>query len=553
MAERMFGMETEYAVVAFDADGSAVSKENFLRRLMARGLHTLKRLPDMESPLGFFLPGGRLYCDVGLHPEFATAEATDPWEAVSMLRGGERALARLVEEAAADAPGVARASLLRCNVDYSGSHATRGCHESYLNRAAPDALPAQLSPHLVSRIIYTGAGGFDPTCAGALFVLSPRAAYVKQSVSCDTMHSRGVFNTKDEPLCGKGYHRLHVILGESVCSDTAAWLKVGTTALVVAMIEAGANPGSGVRMRSAVAALNTFAKDCRCTAAVPTEQGPLTALKIQRHYLERAESCLGAAFMPGRAEEVCRLWRRRLDELENGPVMLSRTLDWAIKQDLYSRRCSRRGFDWNVVPVWAQAADSLRSALNEDESGEIRLTAEVVRAPNSPIRREIDRLARYYTSRGLNWNQLNAYLRLRDELFVLDSRFGEAKSGVFDALDRQDLLDHRVDGVPLCSEGMHVPRSGRGRVRAEFVLRLPDSQRDQFTCSWSHILDESTDRMLDLTDPWEGGERWRDQRPLPQIVRRLPGFRPGVAWQPAGRRTRGRPEWPRNVDTPGGA
>ena len=54
-------------------------------------------------------------------------------------------------------------NLLRCNVDYSGVPSTWGCHESYMHRVAnPVAVPPQIVPHLVSRIIYTGAGGFTP-------------------------------------------------------------------------------------------------------------------------------------------------------------------------------------------------------------------------------------------------------------------------------------------------------------------------------------------------------------------------------------------------------
>ncbi len=102
---------------------------------------------------------------------------------------------------------------------------------------------------------------------------------------------RGIFHTKDESLSSEGYHRLHVLCGESLCSHLGAWLKVGTTALVVAMIDAGLRPGDGVRLKSPLSAMQTFASDPQCKATVLSARGKrLTAHMIQRHYLEQAEA-----------------------------------------------------------------------------------------------------------------------------------------------------------------------------------------------------------------------------------------------------------------------
>src|SRR5262249_19171785 len=144
-------------------------------------------------------------------------------------------------------PGVAQVVLARSNVCYATWN-TWGCHESYGHRALPASLPPQIIPHLVSRITFTGAGGFNSLSPGLEFLLSPRVAHLDTAVSDYSTHSRGIFHTKDETLTTTGQHRLHIICGESLCSQTALWLKVGTTALVMALIDGGVKPGEGVQL-----------------------------------------------------------------------------------------------------------------------------------------------------------------------------------------------------------------------------------------------------------------------------------------------------------------
>ena len=116
---------------------------------------------------------------------------------------------------------------------------------------------------------------------GVEFILSPRVPHMVREVSNDSTGNRGIFHTKDESLCGKGYHRLHLLCGESLCSETATWLKVGTTALVVALIEAGLRPGDAVALQSPLEAMRSFASDTVCKAIVESASGKdLTAIMI---------------------------------------------------------------------------------------------------------------------------------------------------------------------------------------------------------------------------------------------------------------------------------
>jgi proteasome accessory factor A len=350
MQESLFGIETEYAFTHFAPGGKALKRAAGLETMLAFAPERLKCLNDSGAP-GFYLSNGsRLYIDVGHHPELSTPECLDPWEAVRYILAGERILAMLAAEVERKHPG-SKASVYRCNVDYITGQ-TWGCHESYLHRTTTEALAEEIIPHLVSRLIYTGAGGFDNHSSGLEFTLSPRAPHLGKGVSGHSTHDRGIFHTKDEPLCANGYHRLHILCGESQCSQLGTFLKIGATALVVRMIEAGVCRGREMALRAPPTAMRRFASDPSCTrfASDPSctrrealrNGKKLSALEIQRHYLEAAEAHVSREFMPTWAGEVCAEWRRMLDRLEGGEGAVSTVLDWGIKLTLFREHARKR-------------------------------------------------------------------------------------------------------------------------------------------------------------------------------------------------------------------
>ena len=232
MAPRLLhGLETEYAFSQFREDGEVLERRNGLRRLLVAARKRLECLPDATSAGLFLGNGSRLYLDAGNHPELSTPECTDPWQLVRYLKAGEAILIDLAQDL--DVSGVrrnqTRTSFFRSNVDYH-SFVTWGCHESYQYHDRAEAMSLELIPHFVSRIIYTGAGGFDDQSPGLEFVVSPRVAHLERVSSADSTSRRGIFHTKDEPLShGGGWHRLHVLCGESLCGEVGSFLKVEFT------------------------------------------------------------------------------------------------------------------------------------------------------------------------------------------------------------------------------------------------------------------------------------------------------------------------------------
>jgi len=83
------------------------------------------------------------------------------------------------------------------------------------------------------------------------FQLTQRAEFFEEEVGLETTLKRPLVNTRDEPHSdSQKYRRLHVIVGDANLSEISTFLKVGVTALVLAMIEddelAGLHPGQSV-------------------------------------------------------------------------------------------------------------------------------------------------------------------------------------------------------------------------------------------------------------------------------------------------------------------
>jgi hypothetical protein len=507
VAERLFGVETEYGL---RAAGAPHEPAEVVRALVAAAHRELPHLVD-SSGRGIFLQNGaRFYVDCG-HPEFATPECANPWDLVRHVLAGDHILTRLARLIGDSGDTLWRPSLSKRNVDYV-SRATWGCHESYLYRGGPpDQLAGDLVPHLVSRVIYTGAGGFDAMSPAHPFTLSPRVSYLTEIVSHDSTRDRGILHSKQEALNAKGYKRLHLICGESLCSETAMWLKTATTALVLALIEAGGHPGRAVALENPVQAMAAIAADPSCRAAIRLADGTdTTAIRIQRHYLALAQEHAQRRFMPPWSAHACRRWRAMLDRLDRAPRSVETTLDWAIKRALFERHLQRRGLRWESLRPWGEVLGWLGFALQGTERAGDGLTASSLERlkPLDRFAAGIQPVLRYH---GLEWAELERYLQARQELLEIDVRFGElSDDGVFVLLDLAGALDHHIDGVDHIADAIAQPPAvGRARLRGQAIRRLAGAaDRDRHSASWEAVYDGSSDRVLDLGDPFETGERW---------------------------------------------
>jgi proteasome accessory factor A len=503
--QRMFGLETEYAIAPRDPAGPVADRRAMSAWLLERMRKATPSVRDSAGHGVFLVNAGRVYLDAGHHLEAATPELSNPWDAVRYVLAGERIVQQVAATGEGVPPGWAGSLVLKTNVDYE-CHTTWGTHESFLASRATDVnrLAAHLVPHLVSRVLYTGAGGWNPFSPGLQFVLSPRALFMVAGVSPSTTHDRGIFCTKDESLADHQYRRLHLVCGESLNSHTGMWLRTATTALIIALIEGGVDAGSRVLLAKPVEALAAIAMDPSGHAAVPVEGGStMTALDIQRCYLARVEENVQADFMPPWAPEACRHWRAVLDRVGQGPGAVAATLDWAIKrrslQDWASRR---RGFDWAEIEAWTGLLNEACGRLGDFFEDQSTAPAKLFRAGAFADSQARDRWESLVASRGLRLDRLEPFFALRAELCEADVRFGQVgDDGLFATLDRAGVLEHRFPGVDNVEHAVeNPPASGRARVRGEVIRRLID-RRDDISCDWNVIRDGREKAEMVLSDP----------------------------------------------------
>jgi proteasome accessory factor A len=509
MAELMFGLETEYAISRIDKNGKALNRHECNLELAKLVSRVVPCAAGMGSPTDYFLGnGGRYYIDCGDHPEYATPECTSPDELIAHSRAGDQLLTETAEKLESNDPQGAKVLVTKCNVDYTDSRSTWGSHESYLHRVQNcDVLSEQLIPHLVSRIIYTGAGGFDSCSPGLRFMLSPRVRHLSKVSSSESTYSRGIFHTKDESLCGKGYKRLHALCGESLCSQSAEYLRFGATALIVALINAGKLPGDECQLSAPLIAMEVFSLDQGCTAVAKLASGEMKrAIDIQRHYLQRVEQCLGSKFFPPWAEQCCRSWREVLDAIDQSPDSLSTSLDWAIKRELFIQHAKRFEIDWGMLPFWTRIMIDINSALDADDSRDIVINYRNLSrqsATGSGLKMMVREISKRLKSNNLYLEQIDNFIALRNELHEIDLRFGQlGTSGIFGWLDRAGSLHHRrVSSADIASATTTPPALGRARLRGGAISK--SSHRSSLLSYWDRLVDTKRGQVLDLSDPWE--------------------------------------------------
>ncbi|WP_415974877.1 depupylase/deamidase Dop [Rhodococcus sp. 077-4] len=381
--QRIIGIEVEYGISSPTeptANPILTSTQAVLAYAAAAGVPRAKRTRwdyEVESPLrdarGFDLGrfsgpapvidadeigaanmiltnGARLYVDHA-HPEYSAPEVRDPLDAVIWDKAGERVMEAAARHASS-VPGAPRLQLYKNNVD--GKGASYGTHENYLmSRETPfSAVVAGLSPFFASRQVITGSGrvGIGQSGDDAGFQLSQRADYIEVEVGLETTLKRGIINTRDEPHADADkYRRLHCIIGDANLAEMSTYLKVGTTALVLDLIEAGVDL-SDLQLARPVTAVHQISHDPTLRKAVALADGrELTGLALQRIYHQRVAKFVAAEGSDdARALDVLDKWAMVLDLLERDPMECAHLLDWPAKLRLLEGFRQREGLGWSA-------------------------------------------------------------------------------------------------------------------------------------------------------------------------------------------------------------
>ncbi|MEO7752613.1 MAG: depupylase/deamidase Dop [Terracoccus sp.] len=312
------------------------------------------QLTDLEDPTlaNVVLPNGARYYVDHAHPEYSSPEVTLPRDAVVWDRAGDGIALESVR-LLAERPGQVPVNLYKNNADGKGQ--SYGTHENYLmpRRTVFSDIVRHLVPFFVTRQVVCGAGrvGLGVDSRGAGYQISQRSDFFETEVGLETTLKRPIINTRDEPhAVADRYRRLHVIIGDATHLDVATLLKVGTTSLVLGMIEDGFLREDW-SVRRPVASLQAVSHDPTLTERLELVDGRrLTALEIQWLYLEAARRWLDARDddpEPAATAEVMTLWEDVLTRLGRDVMECAGMLDWVTKLQLLEGFRSRDGLAWD--------------------------------------------------------------------------------------------------------------------------------------------------------------------------------------------------------------
>jgi Pup amidohydrolase len=296
--------------------------------------------------------GARLYVDHA-HPEYSTPEVTSPLDAVRWDKAGELVMA-VAARRVASLPGASGPiNLYKNNTDNKG--VSYGAHENYLmSRATPFvSIVRHLVPFFVSRQVYCGAGrvgiGQDGRTAG--FQITQRADFFEVEVGLETTLKRPIINTRDEPHADADrYRRLHVIIGDANLSEISTFLKLGTTALVLDMIEASFLPDD-LAVAQPVRELHEVSHDPSLQHLIRLADGRrITAVQLSGEYLDRARKFVDDRLgddADDQTRDVLNRWESVLTQLGRDPMELADELDWVAKLRLLQGYRDRDGLGWD--------------------------------------------------------------------------------------------------------------------------------------------------------------------------------------------------------------
>ncbi len=377
---KVCGIETEYGIHVPGGDGNPITASSVLVNAYAteaerrtdwdfedetpandaRGFVREGSLaPIVETHLAntVLTNGARYYVDHA-HPEYSSPECADPLSCVLYDKAGEEVLRRSMRAAAHVFPSSPVAVVYKNNSDGKGN--SYGCHENYLvDRAVPFAkVAAAVVPHFVTRLIFTGAGkvGTETPAldkSAVTFQLSQRAEFFEEVIGLETTLKRPIVNTRDEPHADpRRFRRLHVIVGDANLAEVATFLKLGTTALVLAMVEDDVSPPRDLTPADPVRALHHVSADLTLAKPFTLADGSsATALAVQWELYTAARKYAdhhGLAVLGDEevGEQVLQRWEAVLHGLEQDPSTLARQLDWVAKRRLVEAYRERHGCRW---------------------------------------------------------------------------------------------------------------------------------------------------------------------------------------------------------------
>lgn len=279
--------------------------------------------------------------------------------------------------------------------------------------------------------------------------MAQRAEHIWEGISSATTRSRPIINTRDEPHAdAERYRRLHVIAGDSNMSEYVTFVKVGTTAALLQMLEDDV-VFRDLSLENPIRAIREISHDITCRRRVRLANGrELSALDVQWEYLERAMRYGRTVGFPPQIERAIEMWEYLLTGLEKDPLSLHRELDWVAKYRLIDQYRERRGL-----------------ALSDPQMALV----------------------------DLSYHDVNQ------------------DRGLYYVLERRGLMERVVTDEVIDRAVTHPPATTRARLRGAFIKAAKARKRD-FTVDWVHLkLNDQAQRTVLCKDPFRAADERVDK------------------------------------------
>lgn len=305
-------------------------------------------LPDLSShyPKGiygynsFLSNGARFYIDLNSTLEYAAPECLGAVEATHAEIAGEAVaiatLTNMIKRNVLD-----RFTMRKRNID--DGHNSWGYHENYcIERKIFESteLRVMMMAHLATRSIFTGAGLWEPSRRNpARITPAQKARRIFELEGYDSTHLKTLFNTRDEPHAdSKKWARLHVITGDANISPWATWNKLGSTAVVLRLLEQGFDNSNKIELADPLDALHVVANDANMSERFYTEEGrKVNAKDVQEMLVERSERMAEKIELPDEERTTISEWRKAVDDIKADKTNLEYRADW-ITREMFLRK-----------------------------------------------------------------------------------------------------------------------------------------------------------------------------------------------------------------------
>ncbi len=485
MKRRIYGIETEYGLLIKEDDFKygpidvAVRIKNHIFD-QKQGVLDLHYRANDEPPGngGFLANGGRIYLDMG-HLEYASPECSNLVDLVTFDRAGDEIVQKALEELGwAD-----QVAFIKNNVDLE-TNATFGCHENYLVSRAFQFDNREnlrlLASFLVTRQIYAGTGrtgACNPQpfrdwddihqtrkdTEEVNFLISQRADHIPNEFYRWVQYNRAIVNTRDEPLSDPSkYRRIHLLVGDSNMSEFACALKMGSTSLMMELIELGKADPSWI-LSDSVDAMRNISRDPEFKWGITLRDGnKTTALELQWEMMQAGKKYLAGSSSD--TDWVLEAWESVLTDIPKGPEAVIGRVDWASKYWMLTEFMKSENVGWQ--DPWIKSLDLEFHNLNK--------------------------------AHGLYWGleeNGDAYRKTSDEAILFSQ--SNAPKGT-----RADGRGELVKTLLECQTGYLIDWIGFRLNKEEPFLML-----DPFVSYKKEI--QSYLRTMDLQDPFEGKNYFR--------------------------------------------